>query len=147
MLHREVTVSPGAETIVNVRMPPQRCVEPSYSERKGVFRGYWTSGFEESSFIPCADSTLGVSAPLLPRKRIGRVSAWAVFSSSAWPPSLQVPKDVRVDEYGNPIIFVTWYGVLKGPGSYGHMGVSEFSMLVDKVIDVQAKGPPDCRTR
>src|ERR1700730_4341550 len=97
-------------------MPPRRCVEPSYSERTGVFRGYWTSGFEESSFIPCADSSLDVSAPLLPGKRIGPPSAWADLSSSAWPPSVNGPKNAPVDRYGNPTVFVTWHGFLKRCG-------------------------------
>jgi len=147
ILHREVTISPRTETVVNVHVPPGQCIEPAYSERTGVFRGYWTSGFEESRFIPCADSSLGVSAPLLPGKRIGKPSAWADLSPSAWPRSLKGPKDVPVDEYRNPILFVTWHGVLKGPGSYGHLGVSAFSMLVDRVIDIRAKGPASCRTQ
>jgi len=147
IVHRDITVSPNAETVVGVHVPPRQCVEPSYSERTGVFRGYWTSGFEESSFIPCADSSLGVSAPLLPGKRIFPASAWADLSSSAWPRSLKGPRGAPVDQYGNPTLFVTWHGVLKGPGSYGHLGGSAFSMVVDRVIDIRAKGPATCRTR
>ena len=147
ILHRDVVISPNRETVVNVRVPFATCVEPKYSERTGIFRGYWTSGFEESRFFPCADTLLGVSAPLLPGRRIGQPSAWADLSSSAWPRSLKGPRGAPVDEYGNPTLFVTWHGVLKGPGSYGHLGVSEYSMVVDRVIAIKAKGPANCRTR
>jgi hypothetical protein len=147
ILHQDVTISPNTETVVDVRVPPGQCNEPAYSERTGVFRGYWTTGFEENSFTPCADTSLGISAPLLPGKRLRLATAWADVSSSAWPQSLKEPENAPVDQSGNPRVFVTWHGVLKGPGTYGHMGVSEFSMAVDRVIDISVKGPADCRIR
>jgi hypothetical protein len=146
ILKREVTVAAGREDVINVRVPPRLCDEPSYSERAGIFRGYWTPGFESSAFVPCADSVLGVSAPLLPGKRVYPPTAWASLTDSVKMPKTRGAPP-RVDNWGNATYFVIWHGVLKGPGSYGHLGVSEFSMIVDSVIAVRGRGPASCRTR
>lgn len=143
---QEVDVAAGGETILDLRVTPGQCAEPAYSERPGVFRGYWTPGFESSAFVPCADSALGVPAPLLPGKRLFRPTAWAEVAPRAMR-RISWPRDAPVGSDGNATYFVVWRGVLKGPGTYGHMGVSEFSMVVDSVISVLPRGPLDCRTR
>jgi hypothetical protein len=148
IVERIVAVSPGEESLINVRVPEGRCSEPPYSERRGVFRGYWTPGFESSVFVPCADSILRISAPLLQGKRVAAPTAWADFVPSVkWPEKMSGQAKAPIDEYGNPTYFVVWRGVFKGPGQYGHMGVSGFSMLVDSVLDVTSLGPANCRTR
>ena len=141
-----IAIAAGGETVFDLRVPPGQRAEPAYSERPGVFRGYWTPGFESSTFRPCADSVLGIPAPLLPGKRLFPATAWAdvnpgVARQISW------PNDAPVDSYGNPTYFVVWRGALKGPGTYGHLRGSEFSMVVDSVISVHARGPSDCRTR
>lgn len=143
---QEVDVAAGGETILDLRVPPGHCAEPAYSERPGVFRGYWTPGFESSAFVPCADSALAVPAPLLPGKRFFRPAAWAEVAPAAVR-GISWPRDAPVTSDGNATYFVIWRGVLKGPGKYGHMGVSEYSMVVDSVLSVQPRGPSDCRTR
>jgi hypothetical protein len=148
ILERMVAVSPGEESLINVRVPEGRCSEPPYSERSGVFRGYWTPGFESSAFVPCADSVLRVPAPLLPGKHLFAPSAWADFALSVkWPREMGGLANAPKDEYGNSTYFVVWRGVLKGPGQYGHMGVSDFSMVVDSVLAVSFRGPANCRTQ
>ena len=144
---RTVAVSAGAETVVNIVVPPGRCAEPPYAETAGIFRGYWTPGFESSAFYPCADSTLGVAAPLLPGKRLFMPYAWATLLPAARGRQIAWPKNAPLDGWNNPTYFVIWHGVLKGPGSYGHMGVSAFSMVVDSIVDVSVRGPGNCRTR
>jgi hypothetical protein len=147
ILNRTVTVAVGAETVINARVGRGHCAEPPYSEKTGTFRGYWTPGFESSAFRPCADRTLGVAAPLLPGKRLGSPRAWADFSPSAQLSQIVWPKDTPVDAWGNPTYFVVWHGTLKGPGTYGHLGVSAFSMIVDTVLSVSAHAPRNCRTK
>ena len=144
--HGTVDIAAGSETVLDLRVPPGHCAEPAYSERRGVFRGYWTPGFEPSAFRPCANTVLGVPAPLLPGKRLFPPEAWADFAPGA-ARRISSPHGAPVDSYGNVTYFVVWRGVLKGPGKCGHMGVSEFSMVVDSVIAVRARGPSDCRIR
>jgi len=143
---QEVDVAAGGEMVLDLRVPPGICAEPAYSERSGIFRGYWTPGFESSAFVPCADSALGVRAPLLPGKRFFRPAAWAEVAPGAVR-RMSWPRDAPVSADGNATYFVVWRGVLKGPGTYGHLGGSEFSMAVDSVISVRPRGPSACRTR
>jgi hypothetical protein len=140
-----IRIAAGEEAVVDIRVPKGYCDEPAYSERTGVFRGFWTPGFESSAFRPCADSTLGVHVPLLPGKRLFPPTAWAeiAFDTKARP--IPWPRNAPRDSYGNSTYFVVWRGVLKGPGKYGHMSVSEFSMVVDSIISMRARAPADCR--
>jgi hypothetical protein len=147
ILQSTVIVKSDEETVLDVRVPPGRCFEPAYSERTGIFRGYWTPGFESSAFAPCEDSAVHLVVPLLPGRRMFPTAAWAGFSHRDQLRQIVWPKNTPVDAWGNHTYFVVWHGVLKGPGTYGHLGVSEFSMIVDSVISVKGKGPRDCRTR
>lgn len=139
----EVTIEPGNATVVNHEVAPGACYEPPYSERKGVFRGHWVAGFESSGFNPCPDSSLGIGTGLLPGKRLGRSRAWATLSPAARRQSIDWPDNAPRDSWG-PRYFVVWRGTLKGPGMYGHMGVSEFEMLVDRIVLVRIPGDGDC---
>jgi hypothetical protein len=140
----EVAVARGSVTVVNYEVAPGACYEPPYSERKGVFRGHWVSGFESSDFTPCPDSSLGIGNELLPGKRLFGSSAWARLSPGARSQSIDWPDGAPTDRSGNPRYFVAWSGTLKGPGTYGHMGVSEFEMLVDSIVLVKIPGDDDC---
>src|SRR5690242_5094343 len=84
--HGTVTVASNRETIINVRVPKDHCWEPAYSERTGIFRGYWTPGFESSRFLPCEDTAIGIHYPLLPGNRLVTPQAWADFKRGAEPP-------------------------------------------------------------
>ncbi|NUO61952.1 MAG: carboxypeptidase regulatory-like domain-containing protein [Gemmatimonadaceae bacterium] len=142
-----VVIAAGRESTLDIRVPPGTCAEPAYVERRGIFRGYYTPGFEASGFIPCADSTLGITAPLLPGKRLFGTRAWADFAPEVGRQHIDWPNDAPKDDYGNETYFVVWRGVLKGPGQYGHMGVAAFSMVVDSVVSVGVRKPADCRVR
>lgn len=140
----DVAVETGSATIVNHEVAPGACYEPPYSERKGVFRGHWVPGFESSDFKPCPDSSLGIGSDLLPGKRLRRSSAWAKLSQAAQGQSIDWPDGAPRDAWGSPRYFVVWSGTLKGPGMYGHMGVSEFEMLVDHIVLVRIPREGDC---
>jgi hypothetical protein len=146
LLQQEITVAESADTRFDVRVPPGACAEPPYAERSGTYRGHYTPGFESSRFIPCPDSTVGLTVGLLPGKRLFPPSAWAVFSPRAREQGAPAwPTDAPRDDWGNPTFFVLWQGTLRGPGTYGHMGVSEFSFTVDSVLVVRRPSGSDCR--
>lgn len=147
LAQRTVEVIAGRESIVDVRVPLGGCFEPAYSERTGIFRGVWTPGFESSAFVPCPDSALGLTGELLPGKRLFGSRAWADLSAAARKQEISWPKDAPRDPWGNARYFVAWRGTLKGPGTYGHMGVSEFSMVVDSILSVRASRSNDCSRR
>ena len=140
----EVVIESGNATVMNYEVAPGACYEPPYSERTGVFRGHWVPGFESSEFIPCPDSSLGIGSDLLPGKRVRKSSAWATLSPAARSQSIDWPDGAPKDAWGNPRYFVVWSGTLKGPGTYGHLGVSEFEMLVDSIAFTRIPGDDDC---
>ena len=144
LAQRTVEVIAGKESVVDVQVPPGDCFEPAYSERSGIFRGVWTPGFESSAFVPCPDSALGLTGELLPGKRLFGSRAWADLTASARKQPISWPKDAARDAWGSARYFVVWRGTLKGPGIYGHMGVSEFSMVVDSILSVRASQSNDC---
>jgi len=147
LAQRAVEVFAGKVSVIDVRVPPGGCFEPAYSERTGIFRGVWTPGFESSAFVPCPDSALGLTGELLPGKRLFGSRAWAELGAAARQQPISWPKNAPRDSWGSARYFVVWRGTLKGPGTYGHMGVSEFSMIVDSILSVRAAQSNDCSRR
>ena len=106
----------------------------------GVYRGFWTPGFEASEFIPCPSNSWSLPGDSLPREYNAQ-RAWAVLGKNA-----QIGKvpDAPRDAWGNPKFYVAWRGTLEGPGQYGHFGMSTFSFVADTVIELRAPRRGDC---
>lgn len=111
---------------------------------QGVFRGYYTPGFESSEFVPCAADAWFIPSDSLRRGRWDQRRAWARLQPGSLPDDFVWPR-ARRDRYGNPKYYVEWRGTVVGPGHYGHMGVSPFEILVDSVITLRAPREEDCR--
>jgi hypothetical protein len=142
---RRVEVTSRTDTTIRFRVAPRTCDEPAYSERVGIFRGSFYSAFEVSAFRPCPDSTVGLPAGL-PHVFWAPPSAAVTADSTAWSQfSMLAPAD---SSGGGPVVesswYVRWRGVLKGPGRYGHMGVSVYSLHVDSVLEVRKLGATRC---
>lgn len=109
----------------------------------GVFRGYYTPGFESSEFVPCPADAWFTPGDSLDSYPFDARRAWAIWPTRAdrkvkWP-------DVSRDSYGNPRYYVRWRGMVIGPGHYGHMGVSAFELAVDTVFELRPPARHDCR--
>jgi hypothetical protein len=122
--------------VVQVEIPPGACEEPPEVAVEGVWQGHFSSGFEESSFIPCG------GLPDLSD------TAYGVVNSGVW---LDFEKGARDFDWPTvPIIrgttryFVTLRGTRHGPGGYGHLGFSVFRISVDSILAASAPGPGDC---
>ena len=110
-----------------------------------VFTGLYTPGFESSSFVPCANDNW-----MLPSDSL----AWLPFKPHAWVTwgdhhkvdGVSFPNGAKLDSYGNPTYFMRWRGTMKGPGSYGHMGVSQFDFAVDSILAIALEAPAGCIT-
>jgi hypothetical protein len=113
----------------------------------GTFRGHFTSAFEESSFSPCE------RPEWLTTDRGTRI--WLEFTSRAWG-DVKKPKAGEIfipGENGRRELlqgfdayFLRAHGVLEGPGSYGHMGGSNFRFTVDSIVAIWTPGRDDCTT-
>jgi hypothetical protein len=140
---RVIRLRTGQDTVVNVRVSRDLCGEPPYSERRGIFRGTYSSGFEHSNFAPCPDSALGV--PLPRPNGVGFWSAiWVRLDSLASQPPQGLWPTVTPDSTGHVTFFVRWRGVLRGPGVYGHLGVSAYQLVVDSVYSVRPRNQGSC---
>ncbi len=125
-----------ADLLVHVDLA--RCRIPDVVSRKLRMRGMYVPGFESSQFYPCdglpAESDDFEFAPH---------SAWVEFTPEAeddmafgaW----------RERAFGDGVLYAEWSGVLSGPGSYGHWGMSLYEMRVETVHDTGMSQPSDCR--
>jgi hypothetical protein len=109
----------------------------------GIFSGHYTTGFEASDFIPCAEDGWFIPGDSLDSYSINLRRAWATWSAGvdaglAWP-------DVPRDSYGYSRYYVTWRGTVVGPGRYGHLGAALFEIRVDSILTVRAPRNRDCR--
>lgn len=103
------------------------------------FRGHFRSGFEESSFVPCAGDEWVVPGDSVPL----RTGAWVEFADDV---QLRWPRAPKGDTTSDPAIYVRWHASVVGPAQYGHMGVATFEMTVDKVFETRWPSPSDCAT-
>jgi hypothetical protein len=112
-------------------------------QAKGVFRGYYTLGFESSAFVPCAADAWFIPGDSLGAYPFDARNAWVTWDAGAargqrWP-------EVARDRHGYSKYYVRWRGTVVGPGRYGHMGVFPFELSVDTVFELRAARKKDCR--
>lgn len=115
-----------------------RCEIPEIVSRKVRMRGMYVRGLESSQFHPC-DGLPHESAEF----EFGPHSAWTEFTAEA-------EDDVAFTEwieraFGDGVFYAEWTGVLSGPGSYGHWGMSLYEMRVETIHDTGMSQPSDCR--
>jgi hypothetical protein len=140
VLDTVVRADTGKITSIVLRIEREACREPSPGDRTVGVRGVVTSGFEDFSFRPCADTTADFKelwGPAHLRK------AWLSMSPTARTRLATDTAGTR-DGYGSLVRYVEGTGVLHGPGSYGHMGVSPYLLEIRSVRTVLATPPPSC---
>jgi hypothetical protein len=125
------------ETTVVIRLAGAECVEPPIQSTHGEFRGHYTSGFESSDFRPCEG--------LPPAAKAFDDSWGAAWVSFAPGFDLRKVKWPTVADTTSPALYVRWQGTLTGPGSYGHLGVATYQFVVDRILEIRAGKPGDCR--
>jgi hypothetical protein len=150
LLARRIAIAPGATLRLPVDVAPGLCVERAYAERPGEFHGIWSVGFEHNRFSICADSTLGFAADPeteTPFAYLGEDAsgAWVTFSDRARTDLRRRPK-AKKQEDGYQQYFARFRGTMKGPGRYGHLGVSPYEFEVDSVVSLlpDVWGGPVC---
>jgi len=113
-------------------------------EVTGVFSGYFTTGFEESRFVPCAADRWFVPGDSVGTRFAPRGEAWVAWRSpevsrriGVWPSPERTPG-------GSARFFVRWRGTAVGPGHFGHLGGAPFVIQVDSVLEARTPSPGDC---
>lgn len=95
----------------------------------GEFSGYYTSGFEVSSFVPCAEAGPAASG-----------EAWwlgGAAESGFYDQYLDV---IGPDAGEYVTVFVVWRGTVSPPGTYGHLGAYTREATVEEVIEMSLDG-------
>jgi hypothetical protein len=139
-LRRTVVVADGEEADVSATIAATACDPISPRTVRVHWRGWYSAGFEESSFRPCETDTLAREMRAYGHP-FGR-HAWVTVSSTAWRRSRLdgVPSNPRI---GGVAGFVEWSGSLRGPAASGHMGGANYDLTVDSIFSVAATGACD----
>jgi hypothetical protein len=123
------------------RVDTRGCDGRPILRRVGEWRGHFTSGFEVSGFVACPGNAWLVPSDSVMPPSTG-VGAWAELSARAlhrtdWP-------DATESSRGYTEHYVRWRGTVVGPARYGHLGVSDFEIDVDRILEIRAPRPDDC---
>lgn len=109
---------------------PQEVDECYEMTPRQTWRGLWRDDFEGSTFCPAPATKCGLTDENASEPHI-----WLEYS-------LPAPKDPKANPFGGlyEVEFIgrrTKYG-----GNFGHMGVFEHEMLVDRMISIREIEPP-----
>ena len=137
---RSIAVTAQTDSALDFHVVLRDCEEPPLRTWSGEFRGHYRGGFEASDFTPCAafENLKGTAY-----EGSRRTSAWVSFSEAAR--AQFRPTGGSADDPDNPGAFVRWRATVTGPGSYGHLGVAMYDMLVTDILEMRAATPTDCR--
>jgi len=138
-INTRVAAQANRELVLDMAVTTERCIEPPPSAIYGVFRGRYTAGFERISFEPCPGST---EQPLW-RGPHSMPAAWVDFSDGALA-QLDASWPKVKDPAEEPTYYAEFRGVLRGPGSFGHMGVSNYQLDVDSLLAFRLAAAGDC---
>jgi len=93
----------------------------------GEFSGYYTSGFEVSSFVPCDEAA--EQWWLSSDPAINFHDQYQALVAPVSPPS-----------GGYVPVFLHFVGTVSAPGSYGHLGAYQREVTVEEVIAMSLDG-------
>lgn len=118
---KRIRIEPHARAVVDVQVETGDWYEPPLSSLAGVFDGRYSSGFEQSCFVPHGGV---IVAPDGERHDVR--SAWVTFSRHVLP---------AMRAQGSYMVRLR--GTLTGPGDYGHCGGSDYELVVDEVVEME----------
>ncbi len=123
---------------MDIPLDTQGCTDVPVDTVRVRTRGVLSSGFEDGFFTPCK-----------PFDQI-KLGGYRDFSGQAYlgfAKSLIQPREgwptVKPD-HGYARIFLDVEGDLIGPGSYGHMGIATYELVVTTVVSAKAASKTSC---
>jgi hypothetical protein len=140
-----LSVRAGETLYTTIKVNHAGCDPRPIRSEYRVFTGFYTSAFEESSFVPCGNDNWMTAGDSLAMQK-WEPRAWVKWTNAGYGtiPSVTLTPKTRKDSYGQPQLYARLRGTMKGPGHYGHMGISEFEFTVDSVLAMSATAPKSC---
>ena len=123
-----VWVTPGQTKTIEISVPKGFCDEPEYAERPETIAGHFIHGFEVNSMSPCNPDALDLTKNTWGEPRIG-----AVLPAAS---SAEIEPDV--------MYYIEARGTLKGPGRFGHFGMSAYEFEMDEILSHEVVAEADC---
>lgn len=130
IVRKKITISRGTQVQFDVVVPQEHCDEPAYSERHVAVLGYYARGFEMSNFTPCNPDNLNLTK----NNFFDPPYIWVWFSEGT-----------GFEVEAGTLFFVEAKGVMKGPGQFGHLGMSAYELAIDEVIASRPVNRINCR--
>jgi hypothetical protein len=118
----------GAVRRVDIRASTDACDMRPFHQGRGVFSGHWRGEFESSVFRPCGDTISGWL-------NVAPESNWDTLD---WPE----PKERQA---GPRTYFLRFEGDFRGPWRFGHLGMSNYEFVVDRLLEVRVATREDCK--
>jgi hypothetical protein len=133
-----VHAPPAMKDTMDIRIDMNRCADVPVDTVRVRTRGVWSSGFEDGFFTPCKP----FDQIELGGYRDFSGQAYLGFAKSVVEPREGWPKVEPVNGYTR--VFLDVEGDLIGPGSYGHMGVGTYMLVVTRVVRAKAASKTSC---
>jgi hypothetical protein len=130
---------PAMKDTMDIRIDMDRCADVPVDTVRVRTRGVLSSGFEDGFFTPCKP----FNQIKLGGYRDFSGLAYLGFAKSVIEPSEGWPT-VKPDNHGYTRIFLDVEGDLIGPGSYGHMGIATYELVVTRVVSAKAASKTSC---
>jgi hypothetical protein len=134
----DVTLDQGADKVQDFTVDPRTCAE-RVDTVIGEFRGHWSVGFEESSFVPCP-GTVNVEGWSIQPGWGGIWGTWRNPTEASWPNPMPA---ADTSGYGDRY-YVRVKGTLHGPGDFGHLSVSAYQLEIDTMLEARSPSTTDC---
>jgi len=134
-----IQAPPAMKDTMDIRIDMDRCADVPVDTVRVRTRGVLSSGFEDGFFTPCKP----FNQIELGGYRDFSGLAYLGFAKSVIEPSESWPT-VKPDNHGYTRIFLDVEGDLIGPGSYGHMGIATYELVVTRVVSAKAASKTSC---
>ncbi|MGZ3331583.1 MAG: hypothetical protein ACXU9O_07825 [Gemmatimonadaceae bacterium] len=129
---------PAMKDTMDIRIDMSRCADVPVDTVRVRTRGVLSSGFEDGFFTPCKP----FDQIELGGYRDFSGLAYLGFAKSVVEPPEGWPKVEPV--HGSIRVFLDVEGDLIGPGSYGHMGLATYELVVTRVVSAKAASKTSC---
>jgi hypothetical protein len=103
---------------------------PGIGTQSGEFEGYYASGFEVSSFVPCGmtgNASYGAGY-------------WLTGTTEFYDQYYALVQSSGFDPTGYQSVYVRFKGELSPPGHYGHLGGYEREVTVTELLEMSVDG-------